>query len=622
MRRVVVLVITGFLVAVCVATIAVAETINVLVLYSNGRLLPANVEGDRGLHQAVGSPADRPALLFYEFLDAPRFGGKAYDELVASYLRGKYASRPPRVIVAVSGEALGFLLRHRPELFPGVPVVHTGIDQSVLAAMGPLPADVVGAPTDYDFAPTLALALGFHPRARRLVIVTGASEPDRGFEARLRMEVRSFEGRARAEFLSGLPIREVLERLGALGGDAVVFTPGLFRDGEGRDLTPYESIKAMAAASGAPIYGSYSTHLGTGIVGGYMPSFEEIGRAAGRTVNALVAGAEPVSVRLPQAVPQTLHVDWRQARRWGVDPGLIPRDAVVHFKPPTLLEAHRNEAIAGALVLVLQAGLIGWLLVERRRRRLAEAAEQTRRLELAHASRLAVAGELTGSIAHEINQPLGAILSNADAADLILESGGDRREELRAILADIRRDDLRASEVIRRLRTALAKREVQRKPLELNEAVRELDSVLGGEARRRQSRLEIRTAPGRVPVLADRVEIQQVLVNLTLNALQAVADLPDERRTVVVSVEDAAGKAHVTVRDRGPGIPPGELPRLFDAFFTTRREGMGLGLSIARTLVEAHGGRVWAENGRGEGAVFHVELPLAGASHRSSRVPA
>jgi signal transduction histidine kinase len=614
-------------VACCVATVglpavASAEINSVLVLYSNGRLVPGNVEGDRGLHQTLGAPAGQSLILSYEFLDAPRFGGPAYDEVVAAYLREKYASRPPRVIVAVADEALGFLLRQRQSLFPRVPVVHAGVDRSVFAAMGPLPPDVVGAPADFDFSPTLDLALRWHPRARRLVIVTGASERDRGFEARLRKEVVPLEKRAAAEFLLGLPTPALLRRLGELGDDAVVFTPGFFRDGEGREFTPHESVRAMAAASRAPVYSPFITHIGTGIVGGYMASFEAIGREAGRTVNELLAGAAPTAVRRPEMVPQTLHVDWRQLRRWGLDSVALPPQAVVHFRPPTLLEAHRNEAIGAAVLLALQAGVIAWLLVERRRRRAAEAAERTRRSELTHASRLAVAGELTGSIAHEINQPLCAILSNADAADLILASGGDRREELRAILADIRHDDVRASEVIRRLRTSLAKHEVERRPFELNEAVREIDSVLGAEARRRRSTLEIRTAPEPVVVLGDRIEIQQVLVNLALNALQAVADLPEERRAIVVSVEHATRRACVTVRDRGPGIAPEDMPRLFDAFFTTKRGGMGLGLSIARTLVEAHGGRVWAENGTGEGAVFRVELPTRPEAGDASRVRA
>jgi signal transduction histidine kinase len=599
---------------------AAPESSNVLVLYSNERSLPAYLEGDRGLYETVRAPADRPAMLFFEDLGAPHVGGPAFDRIATAYLREKYASRPPRVILALQKEALSFLLSHRQELFPQVPVVHAGIDRLLLRSLAPLPADVVGVPVEYGFSPTIDLALRWHPRARHLVIVTGAAEPDRRFEAQLRKDVSAFKDRATTEFLAALPMHAVLRRLGELRDDAVVFTPGMYRDSDGYDLVPQQSVRVMAAASGAPVYGAFSSQIGTGIVGGYMPSFEAMGRQAGSTVSELLAGVEPGALRLPEVTPQTLNVDWRQIRRWGIDKTAIPRNAVVHYKPPTLLQAYPNAVLAAVAVFVVQAGLISWLLVEHRRRRIAESAERTRRLELAHASRLAVAGELTGSIAHEINQPLGAILSNADAADLILESGTDRRDELRRILADIRRDDVRASEVIRRLRTLLARHEVERKPYELNETVCEIDSMLGAEARRRGLTLAVQPAEGPIRVVGDRIEIQQVLINLVLNAMDAVADVPEGRRTVTVSVDSVDGGVDVSVRDRGHGITPENLPMLFEAFFTTKSGGMGLGLSIARTLVEAHGGRVWAENGTGEGAVFHVKLPVASTAGGLSAV--
>ena len=269
-----------------------------------------------------------------------------------------------------------------------------------------------------------------------------------------------------------------------------------------------------------------------------------------------MGGTAPASLRLPEIMPVTLNVDWRQVRRWGINEKEIPADAVVHFKTPTFFEAYRKETTITAVVFLLQVGLIAWLLMERRRRRRAELAEQSHRLELAHASRLAVAGELTGSIAHEINQPLAAILSNADAAELMLESGTDRRDELREILSDIRRDDLRASEVIRRLRTLLAKQEVEREPFELNEAVRDVESLLRAEARRRGVTLDIPPITTALTTVGDRIQIEQILINLVLNAMDAVADVPEDRRRIVVSVENGAGRIAITVRDRGHGIAP------------------------------------------------------------------
>jgi signal transduction histidine kinase len=344
-----------------------------------------------------------------------------------------------------------------------------------------------------------------------------------------------------------------------------------------------------------------------------MATFDAMARQAGRTVVDILSGAEPASLRLPEALPTRVGADWRQLRRWGIAESAIPGDAVVLFRTPAFLEAHRAEAAAVAAVLLLQAALIAGLLVERQRRRQAEQAVNAQRFELAHASRLAVAGELTASIAHEINQPLAAILSNAEAAELLLDSGADRRSELREILADIRRDDLRAGEVIRRLRALLAGRAVERRPLDPNEVVSDAERALRAEARRRQVGLDVQLAPQLMTMVGDPIQIQQVVINLVLNAMDAVTEVSEGRRAVVVAVERSAGGVTITVRDRGDGIAPEHLPKLFDPFFSTKRSGMGLGLPIARTIVEAHGGRIWCESGTGEGAVFRVELPATAA---------
>lgn len=609
--------IATFLLAILLGVVAPplladAPSRNVLVIYANGRLLPANFEADEGLRETIQTSQGTPVSIFDEFLDAPNFGGDAYAEIIATYLRDKYASRPPEVVVAAGSEALSFLLQHRSTLFLGVPLVHLAIPLPLLRSMQ-LPPDVVGVPVEYDFLLTVEQALRWHPQARRLLLVTGASPWDREWEARLRREATRFSERVTVEFLAGLSTDAVRRRLQELAGDAVVFTPGYFVDGEGHHGTPRQSVEAIAAAAAAPVYGPYSSFIGSGVVGGYLHGFKDMGRQAGAIVNALLAGSAPASLQLPALMPNSLQVDWRQLRRWGIKENAVPNDAVIDFRQPSLLERYRSETIAAIVALLLQAGLIASLLFERRRRRRAETAVHLQRHELAHASRLAIAGELTGAIAHEINQPLAAILSNADAADLMLEAGGDRSDELRQILTDIRRDDLRASAIIQRLRALLSRHEVERQAFELNAAVDDVASLLRGEARRRQLRIAFKHAMKPVTVVGDRIQIEQVLINLILNAMDAVAGVADERRTAVtVAVEQVAdGMVVISVRDRGPGIAAEHLPKIFDSFFSTKRDGVGLGLSIARTIVDAHGGRIVAENTAGGGALFRVELPTA-----------
>jgi C4-dicarboxylate-specific signal transduction histidine kinase len=235
-------------------------------------------------------------------------------------------------------------------------------------------------------------------------------------------------------------------------------------------------------------------------------------------------------------------------------------------------------------------------------------AEEARR-ELIHASRLAALSEFTASIAHEINQPLGAILSNADAAEMLLESPTPPLDEVRRILVDIRNDDLRASNVIRSLRALLRRGEVERNPVEINRLVREVATILRAEALRRGIEVRVELAATDLEVLGDRVHLQQVLLNLIINGMEAMQDSHEEKQLRISTVRQG-DEVLVSVADRGCGVSPESIPRLFDRFFSTKKEGMGLGLAISRSLVEEHGGRIWVENASERGTIVRFSLPL------------
>ena len=247
-------------------------------------------------------------------------------------------------------------------------------------------------------------------------------------------------------------------------------------------------------------------------------------------------------------------------------------------------------------------------------RRRVEGELQELRAELAHASRVSMLGQLASAIAHELRQPLGAIQCNAEAAEIFLEHDPPDRDELRAILGDIRSDNQRAIGVIERLRALLQRRLLTPRAISVADDVLEpLRTLARFDAMAHEVRLAIEAAPALPMVSGDPVHLQQVLLNLVLNALDAVADQPADRRQVTVRAQRLGEhEVEVAVSDLGPGIAPGRIGHLFEPFFTTKPNGMGIGLSISRTIVEAHGGRIWAENNVGEGATFRFTLPMAG----------
>jgi C4-dicarboxylate-specific signal transduction histidine kinase len=236
--------------------------------------------------------------------------------------------------------------------------------------------------------------------------------------------------------------------------------------------------------------------------------------------------------------------------------------------------------------------------------------------ELAHVNRFSTAGELTASIAHEINQPLGSILTNAEAAQAILKSqSADIAElpdivELKDIVNDILQDDRRASEVIRRMRSLLKKAPFEPKSFDLNDVVRETVEFLSTLAIGRKVKLDSVITTDALPILADRIQLQQVVLNLVVNGIDAMKDTPSEKRIISIRTSRVENFARLSVSDRGSGIPEDKLKQVFEPFFTSKAEGMGMGLSIAHTIIEAHQGLIWAKNRDHGGASFRIRLPL------------
>ena len=226
---------------------------------------------------------------------------------------------------------------------------------------------------------------------------------------------------------------------------------------------------------------------------------------------------------------------------------------------------------------------------------------------LAHASRLTTMGELTACIAHEINQPMSAILTNVDSAEMLLDAGDKGSDELRQILSDIRADDLRASEVIKHIRELATRRAVTAEEFDANALVSAVLRLVSATMKRRG--VTVHTVFGRVPlVYGDRVHVQQVLLNLVFNGIEAMSAVPERERRLHITTGARPAEVVVSVRDHGHGIAPHQVDQIFESFFTTKKDGLGLGLSIARSLVEANGGMIWAENNDDGGATFRFTL--------------
>jgi signal transduction histidine kinase len=233
------------------------------------------------------------------------------------------------------------------------------------------------------------------------------------------------------------------------------------------------------------------------------------------------------------------------------------------------------------------------------------------RMHIWHAHRVAQLGVIAGSLAHELNQPLAAILSNAQAGQRLMARADTDLDEIREILSDIVYDDKRAASVIVGLRSMLRRRETVRERIDFERTIREVLAMLRSELLSHEIEIEFHAGPD-LPLSADRTQIQQVIINLVMNAIEAMNDVPSEQRRIQMAVWGTPeGRALFTIRDRGPGIPEDLQRRVFDAFWTTKPDGMGIGLPISRSIIESHGGQLGFENHPEQGVTFHVSLPLS-----------
>jgi signal transduction histidine kinase len=579
----------------------------VLVLYPyDERIAATTVAGETArarLVEATGGRID----LFSEFLDLARFPEAHHVERMAVFLAEKYAARQPDVVIALGELSAKFIVTHRESLAKKARVIAAGFNRASARKMK-LPDDVIGAFTEFNIVKTAELARKLQPDARHLFVIGGSSEFDRWWLETARRDLAAFSKNYRTTYLENLTIDEFVAAAARFPADSIVIALTILKDRSGRNFIPREAVKQIAATATAPIYGPYPTYIDYGTVGGNVVTFESLGTtAADLTLDAL--NGKPIA---DVQAPHVDVADARQLQRWGLSEKNLPAGAIQLFKQPSFWEQHWLSALAAFAIVAVQSTVITTLLLERRRRQTVEAESRHRLLEIIHLNQSATAGALSASIAHELNQPLGAIRSNAEAASIVLQSTIPDLKLVEQILADIQDDDQRAHDIIARMRGLLKKRaEIEWQEFDLNELTATAIKILKGEAVRRGIEVSSTRAGAPLPVRADKIHIQQVILNIAINAMDAMAKVDAGRKLTLETRATADAKAELSITDCGNGIPEGKFAAIFEPFYTTKASGTGLGLSIARTIVETYGGRILASNGGNGGAIFRVILPMA-----------
>jgi signal transduction histidine kinase len=467
---------------------------------------------------------------------------------------------------------------------------------------------VTGHTLATSFADALVAARAVVPNLKRIALVGDPLERQ-PFRFQYLKEIETVRSQVDIIDLSGLPVRVVKERVSNLPPDAAILYTTINVDGDGKAFLPSDALEEIATVANRPIVIDIEERLTRGGIGGFIVKTSIIGTQAGHVTARLLNG-EPISnipVTLANAVKPIFN--WHQLQRWNVDEARLPPGSEVRFRKLPIWREYPVQSAAVAFALLLQAGLITGLILQARRRRAVEAEKQLLLSEVMHLSRFTTAGELTASIAHEVRQPLAAVAATAGAGLNWLKAAAPNVEELRSALQEIVKQSHRANGVIDSVLALFRKNSPPHSLLDLTKVV---DRVLALCAQKIDSEnivVEKRLSDG-LTVKGDPVQLEQLFLNLIMNAIEAMSQTNHARVLSVTSRYDGA-KCAVEVQDTGPGLDPGLGDQIFQPFITNKASGIGLGLAICKSIVDAHGGRITASRNEGRGMTFSVTLPQA-----------
>ncbi len=589
---------------------AAAQPKKILFLHSFGPNFQPWATWSREIGHELNRQSPWPLDIQEQSLVTARDGDDPSEPKFVEYLGGLYARRPPDLIVAIGAPMARFVQRHRTDLFPTTPMLLAAIevrrvDPSTLSEQDAM----VGVRTDQ--VALFENILRLLPETKTIAIIAGNSPNERFWTDELKRVIGPLvENKVELIFYNEQPFETILKQVANLPPHSAIFYQQMAVDGAGAVYGDKEPWKRIGEVANAPMFSHDLIYFTGELVGGPMWSPAEGARPTAAVAIRILGGEKAGGIKVPPIEFPTPKYDWQQLQRWNISASRLPPGSEILFREPTAWERYSWQIALITAVFLAQAGLISALLNAHRRRRLAEVQSRQRMAELAHVNRFSTAGELTASIAHEINQPLGSILTNAETAKAILKSPSPDIGELNEIVDDILADDRRASEVILRMRSLLKKAPFELKNFDLNDVVRETLGFLSSLAVGRKFELTGVITPDALPILGDRIQLQQVILNLVVNGIDAMKDTSTENRIISIRTSRVEEFAELSVSDRGPGIPEDKLKEVFEPFFTSKAEGMGMGLSIARTIIEAHHGLIWAKNRDHGGASFRIRLPL------------
>jgi signal transduction histidine kinase len=588
-----------------------AEPKRVMILHSFGRDFKPWSEYAKAIRAELDRQSRWPLNLHEYSLEIAGSGDENPEGPFVDYLHAVFANRPLDLIVSIGAPAATFVQRHRQYLFRTTPMLLTVVDQRRVQYSVLTENDAVVA-VAIDYAGAIANILRVLPDTNHVAVVVGSSPIEEYWREEIAREAEPYKNRVAFTWYSDLSFEDILKHAAALPPRSAIFWELMIVDAAGVVHEEGKALSRLHAAANAPIFSYTDAFFGREIVGGPHVPVLEHGQRVAEVAVRILNGEKAGDIKVPPIGFAAPKFDWREMQRWGISKSALPPGSSIHFRDPSVWERYRTEIMLMLTLVLVQAVLIGWLLHEHRRRHLAEVQSRDSMAELTYMNRRAAVGELSASIAHEVNQPLTGIVTRASAALRWLRREQPDLARAEAALQQIVEAGQRASGIVGSVRAMFRKEVNERARINLNEIVLAVLAIVRIDMRTAGIDLQAQLQDQLPAVVGDNIQLQQVLLNLVMNAIEAMRSV-QIRQLRVQTGQPKPGLVIVSIGDTGPGIDASQLDQIFKPLFTTKSRGMGMGLAICQSIIEAHGGRIWVSGAPNGGAIFQFELPTGEA---------
>ena len=592
----------------CQVTLA-AENKRVMLLHSFGQDFKPWSEYAKDIHAELKRQSPWPLDIIENSLVTARFSDENPDAPFVEYLSALFAKRPLDLIVSIGAPAADFVQRHRRRLFPSTPMVLTAVDQRRVQYSN-LTGDDVAVAVNINYLSAFENILQVLPDTKEVIVVVGTSPIEKFWKDAIGKQAEPLTNRIKLSWTDELPFEELLKQASALPPHTAIFWELMIVDAAGVVHEGDLSLERLHAVANAPIFSYDESFFGSAIVGGPLLKVADTSRLTATVAVRILNGEKAGDIKVSPVEFSAPRFDWGQMQRWGISEKNLPPGGEILFRDPTVWGQYRAYILAAAAAILIQAALIFWLLYEHRRRHLAEVQARNSMAELTQLNRLATAGELSAAIAHEIRQPIAGMVAMANAAVRWLSREIPDIGEARDAMNNVVATGHHASDVITNVRELFGKDTQEKTPTDVNKLIRKVLALVYIDLRKHSIETQLNLSEQLPPLIGNEVQLRQVVLNLVMNAIELMASVAEPRVLSIKSESTEHNSVLVSIADTGSGIDVANLNRIFAPMFTTKTRGMGMGLSICKSIIDSHNGGIWVSAGVPRGSIFHFELPL------------